>query len=436
MDITKNLKESDCKIIKDNVFIETNGKKAILLIHALWCGHCIKFHNVYEELNKKLNDNGVNTPCLAIESEELNKNQELSKALNFQGFPTIKSIGADGKVLGDYTGERNIKDLLTFFGGSMQKGGTDPRLLKTLLKKSAKKHNIKLTNTSPKKHINRSPFKIKKSPLSKSYRKHKIHKQLQKLQQYQEHKIQKLKQEHELQKLQQQEIQKLKQEHKLQELYKQQNKEYASDILGPYHTVYGSKEDLLNKKIEDIHFNDFNDRLVKEQNGGTRTGKRFEKNGQVVLFPRIRHDQIKKQLLYNYQQKHPNFEQEMVQTLPVENERDYYNFIKDLENIKKEIKDEEKKTYPDKYEIKILNIKIDNINKKINALFNPIKMNKESLVYTKKKSPLSGGNGNLFTLENFYGKPKFDISNFDGCLGDCGQKGGCGIVCLAPLLML
>ena len=69
MDITKNLKESDCKIIKDNVFIETNGKKAILLIHALWCGHCIKFHNVYEELNKKLNDNGVNTPCLAIESE-------------------------------------------------------------------------------------------------------------------------------------------------------------------------------------------------------------------------------------------------------------------------------------------------------------------------------------------------------------------------------
>lgn len=115
MNITKNLKQSDCKIVGSDVYISSNimnGNPGFLLIHAEWCGHCKHFKPIYEQLNRKLNSTKIRFPCLAIENVELEHNPILSKALKFQGFPTLKAVDQYGKVLGDYNGDRSIDELL------------------------------------------------------------------------------------------------------------------------------------------------------------------------------------------------------------------------------------------------------------------------------------------------------------------------------------
>lgn len=111
--ITSNLKANDFKITRQGVFVQTNGNPGLLLIHATWCGHCKNFVPTYQSLCKKLNKNGTNFPCLAIESEQLNKdNDNLSNALGIQGYPTLKFFDQFGKIIGDYNGNRQEKHLL------------------------------------------------------------------------------------------------------------------------------------------------------------------------------------------------------------------------------------------------------------------------------------------------------------------------------------
>lgn len=113
-EITKNLKNSDMIIKGDGkVYIKNhNSKPAMLLIHATWCSHCVRFKPTYIKLSKQLNSNGINFPCYAIESTELNNQKQLSDALKFRGFPSIKYIDQTGKVINDYNGPRNIDSLL------------------------------------------------------------------------------------------------------------------------------------------------------------------------------------------------------------------------------------------------------------------------------------------------------------------------------------
>jgi thioredoxin-related protein len=47
---------------------------------------------------------------LAIESEDID--EDLASKLNFRGFPTIKYIDRDGKLIKDYTGGRDIDSML------------------------------------------------------------------------------------------------------------------------------------------------------------------------------------------------------------------------------------------------------------------------------------------------------------------------------------
>jgi thiol-disulfide isomerase/thioredoxin len=111
--ITANLKAKDFKITKESVFIKGNGNPGLLLIHASWCGHCKNFVPTYQSLCKKLNKKGDNFPCLAIESEELKQDKgTLSNALGVEGFPTLKFFDQYGKIIGDYNGNRQEKDLL------------------------------------------------------------------------------------------------------------------------------------------------------------------------------------------------------------------------------------------------------------------------------------------------------------------------------------
>lgn len=112
--ITKNLRTTDLSVVKDDVYVKSNvmnGKPGLLLIWGDFCSHCVKFKPTYIALSAKLNKDSVKFPCLAIESEELKHDQGLSSALNFQGFPTLKVVGKDGKVLGDYNEGRDLETL-------------------------------------------------------------------------------------------------------------------------------------------------------------------------------------------------------------------------------------------------------------------------------------------------------------------------------------
>ena len=112
--ITANLKGSDFKITQDNtVYVKTNGNPGILLVHATWCGHCKHFVPTFKQISQKLNKNSVTYPCLAIESEYLNKDGGvLASALGIEGFPTIKFFDQYGKIIGDYNGARDESNIL------------------------------------------------------------------------------------------------------------------------------------------------------------------------------------------------------------------------------------------------------------------------------------------------------------------------------------
>lgn len=105
----KILKASDFTIKGSEVYInKCDGNPGMLLIHATWCSFCVKFIPTFNEIADSI---GKDFCCTSIESEELN--DQLSSALKFQGFPTIKFFAQDGKLIGDYNKERNKETILT-----------------------------------------------------------------------------------------------------------------------------------------------------------------------------------------------------------------------------------------------------------------------------------------------------------------------------------
>lgn len=113
----KELTIDNIKVINDNVFINPqvmNGNPGIVLVYAHWCGHCKRFMPIYQNMAAQLNQAGDSFVCLAIESDELKKdNGVISKSLNIEGFPTIFWVDQKGKVLGQYKGDRDANSILT-----------------------------------------------------------------------------------------------------------------------------------------------------------------------------------------------------------------------------------------------------------------------------------------------------------------------------------
>jgi thiol-disulfide isomerase/thioredoxin len=112
--ITGNLTTKHFKIKGGEIYFNNiSGNPGLLLIHASWCGHCKKFIPTYQTMCKKLNKNGDDFPCVAIEDEELKKDGgQLSTALGVEGYPTLKFFDQHGKILGDYKGPRDESNLL------------------------------------------------------------------------------------------------------------------------------------------------------------------------------------------------------------------------------------------------------------------------------------------------------------------------------------
>lgn len=112
--ITANLTTKHFKINGQDVYVKnSSGNPGLLLIHASWCGHCKNFSPTFQSIYKKLNKNGNEFSCLAIENEELSKDGgALSNSLNVAGFPTLKFFDQHGKIIGDYDGGREEGKLL------------------------------------------------------------------------------------------------------------------------------------------------------------------------------------------------------------------------------------------------------------------------------------------------------------------------------------
>ena len=107
-----NLKATDFQNSGSAVYIKkqlTKNNPGMLLIYADWCGHCQRFKPVFNEIHTKI---GNNFSCVSINDVELERNPDLSKALAFRGFPTIKFFDQNGKITQDYTGDRESSEIL------------------------------------------------------------------------------------------------------------------------------------------------------------------------------------------------------------------------------------------------------------------------------------------------------------------------------------
>ena len=97
---------------------DNNKKAVVVLIHAKWCGHCLRLEPEWNTMKDSL-DNAVKQNIIfeEIESEELDKRLPMvsktymnGKPLEYRGFPTIGTI-RNGKFE-MYGGGRTAPELL------------------------------------------------------------------------------------------------------------------------------------------------------------------------------------------------------------------------------------------------------------------------------------------------------------------------------------
>ena len=103
------LTKGNFRVNNDGVYVNNINTPGMLLIHASWCGHCVRFKPTFNEL---CDDLGSDFICSSIESEEITN--DLRTALNFKGFPTIKFFDQNGKIIGEYSGSRNKESILEY----------------------------------------------------------------------------------------------------------------------------------------------------------------------------------------------------------------------------------------------------------------------------------------------------------------------------------
>jgi thiol-disulfide isomerase/thioredoxin len=104
------LKNNDFTSNLNGVYVnqnKINKNPGMLLIHADWCGHCVRFKPTFNEL---CNSIGNDFTCTSIESVEIT--DDLKNKLSFRGFPTIKFFDQSGRIIGDYNGSREKGDIL------------------------------------------------------------------------------------------------------------------------------------------------------------------------------------------------------------------------------------------------------------------------------------------------------------------------------------
>lgn len=99
-------------------------KLSVILFHATWCGHCVKYLDS-DTFMKTYATDVKNSPKLAgvvFKQLDYDKNKELADKYNISSFPSIVAVSGNGKLVGEFKGDRYNKDeLIKFASDSLQK---------------------------------------------------------------------------------------------------------------------------------------------------------------------------------------------------------------------------------------------------------------------------------------------------------------------------
>jgi thiol-disulfide isomerase/thioredoxin len=102
----KHLQSKDLQIVDNNVYVYSKGP-GMLLVHAEWCGHCVRFMPQYKKLSEKLKDT---FPFTAVEESQMNK--QTQKKIGVKGYPSLYFFDESGKIIEMYTEERDNDKIL------------------------------------------------------------------------------------------------------------------------------------------------------------------------------------------------------------------------------------------------------------------------------------------------------------------------------------
>ena len=97
------LVKNNSLIVKHKDFKDNQG---IIMFKTEWCGHCQRakpeFSNAADILGKSF-------PIATIDCDE---NKYAPRMAGVSGYPTIKFIDRNGKISGDYEGDREVGPIL------------------------------------------------------------------------------------------------------------------------------------------------------------------------------------------------------------------------------------------------------------------------------------------------------------------------------------
>jgi thiol-disulfide isomerase/thioredoxin len=111
--MARNLKANNFSILQNGMvkLHKESRNPGMLLIYANWCPHCVRFKPVFEDICMKVNKG---FDCFMIEHSELENATQLTKALDFDGYPTLKFMNKNGIIIDTYPSnkERTASDIL------------------------------------------------------------------------------------------------------------------------------------------------------------------------------------------------------------------------------------------------------------------------------------------------------------------------------------
>ena len=119
------------------------------IIHANWCGHCVKLINSIKNYSTVGNNYLFGKANVAAFEQNDLKNARTKKIFGgyqFSGFPTILRLSEDGKRFEEFRGERTHDNLIEFFNKKFN-GGKKRRRNKNKSRKRIIKNNKKRRKT-------------------------------------------------------------------------------------------------------------------------------------------------------------------------------------------------------------------------------------------------------------------------------------------------
>lgn len=87
---------------------DSDNDNELILYHATWCGHCVKFVPTWDSMNAKYGNQIKMTKINCVENKEM--------CTNIQSFPTIKLHKGD-KII-SYNGDRTPNDIISFLNNN------------------------------------------------------------------------------------------------------------------------------------------------------------------------------------------------------------------------------------------------------------------------------------------------------------------------------